>query len=66
MRSLHDNLFFGYYALHIPLIVCLISGEKDEVMLNPCHVTLHRPFTDQYVDKIVLESDKYALGKLFF
>jgi hypothetical protein len=67
MRNLHENLFFGYSPLHIPFVVCLVNSlAEDEMLMKPCHWKVERPFLDSIIDTIVLESDKYALKKLFY
>lgn len=67
MQNLFENLFFNFSALHVPLVVCLVASlAEDEVLMRPCHFTAERPFVDSVMDAIVLESDKYALKKLFY
>jgi hypothetical protein len=67
MRNLFDNLFFGYSPLHVPFVVCLVNSlARDEVLVQPCHWRVERPFVNSLIDKIVLECDKYALKKLMY
>jgi hypothetical protein len=66
MRSLDRSLFFGYSPLHIPFVVCLVNSAQDEVLMQPCHWKAERPFVDRLIDTIVLESDTYALKKVFY
>ena len=66
VRNFYDNLFYGYYALYVPFVVCLVAKRCDHALMKPCHFKIERPFTDKHVDALVFESDKYVLRKLFF
>lgn len=75
MVNLHKSLFYGYSPLHIPFVVCLADSDRggkkeevkeDRVQMEPCNLIMKRPFKDFYIDTIVLQSDKYALQKLFY
>ena len=65
MRNLLRSVFFSFSSLHIPFMVCLVSSMAQEVVMKPCHWKVERPVMDSVIDSIVLESDKYALRKLF-